>query len=165
MRRGGSWSHDASYSASSSRVYDSPSKDDRNFLGFRIVRTLMDVETEGTMCLGIGRLTPWNFTEGLVAHYTFDGNGIDDSGNDNDGVLHGVTSTTDRHGKVDGAYHFDGASSYIEVADSDSLREVGLAVTLSVWVRPEAMTSENGKSPYWISILCKGNDSGNNKNF
>jgi hypothetical protein len=108
------------------------------------------------------RVLPWDYAEGLVAHYTFNGNANDDSGNGNNGVLHGVTPTADRHGNADGAYHFDGTSAYIEVVDSDSLREVGQTVTLSAWVKPEALTSEDGLNPYWISVLCKGNDSGNN---
>lgn len=101
------------------------------------------------------RVLPWDLTEGLVAHYTFDGNANDDSGNGNDGVIHGVTSTTDRYGNADSAYHFNGTSAYIEVADSDSLREVGQTVTLSAWINIDDW--DNG----WASIMCKGIADGN----
>ena len=96
------------------------------------------------------RVLPWNFTEGLVAHYTFDGNANDDSGNGNNGVLHDVMPADDRHGNADGAYHFNGTSAYIEVPDSDSLRQVGQTIALSAWIKPDAY---NGS---WISVMCKG---------
>ncbi|MBO7686669.1 MAG: leucine-rich repeat protein [Kiritimatiellae bacterium] len=96
------------------------------------------------------RALPWNFTEGLVAHYTFDGNANDDSGNGNHGILHGVTLTDDRHGNTAGAYHFDGTSACIEVTDSDSLREVGQTVTLSAWANIDYWDNS------WASIMCKG---------
>ena len=103
------------------------------------------------------RVEPWNFTEGLAAHYTFDGNANDASGNGNNGVLHDVTTTVDRHGNVDGAYHFNGTSAYIEVPDSDSLRKVGQAITLSAWINPKEYQGN------WISVLTKGN--GNKRQY
>ena len=161
IARSGSWWRDAAGCSSLSWYKRNPSDTNYEYgYGFRLVRTLLGAETVGSLCSGtseVVRYEPWNFTEGLVAHYTFDGNANDDSGNGNNGILHGVTSTTDRHGNADGAYHFDGTSAYIEVADSDSLREVGHAVTLSAWVKAEAWTSESG-SPNWISVLCKGDD-------
>ncbi len=151
IARSGSWWRDAAGCTSSKWYKRTPSDTNYEYgYGFRLVRTLSSVETAGTLCSGIGRLTPWNFSEGLVAYYTFDSNANDDSGNGNNGILHGVTLTDDRHGNVDGAYHFDGTSAYIEVADSDSLREVGQTMTLSVWVKPEAWDGD------WISVLCKG---------
>ena len=96
------------------------------------------------------RVLPWDFAEGLAAHYTFDGNANDASGNGNNGTIHGVIPTIDRHGNTDGAYHFNGTSAYIEVPDSDSLREVGQVITMSAWVKPEVWTDDR------ISILCKG---------
>ena len=97
-------------------------------------------------------IVPYGFSNGLVAHYTFDGNANDSSGNGNDGILRGVTLTADRHGNVNGAYHFNGTSSYIEVPDSDSLREVGQTVTVSVWVNAESWHNSG-----WIVTLDKGN--------
>lgn len=36
--------------------------------------------------------------EGLIAHYPFNGNANDESGNDNNGIVSGATLTTDRFG-------------------------------------------------------------------
>src|SRR6185369_7798425 len=52
---------------------------------------------------------------GLVASYSFSGNARDESGNGNDGVVHGATLTTDRFGNSNSAYTFNGSSSYIEM--------------------------------------------------
>ena len=69
----------------------------------------------------------------LVARYTFDdGTAADSSGNANNGVIvGGVTSVDDAvRGKV---ISFDGANgSYIRVANSASLNEIGRA---SCWER------------------------------
>ena len=46
--------------------------------------------------------------DGLVANYPFNGNANDGSGNGNDGIVNGVTLTTDRFGNADSAYSFDG---------------------------------------------------------
>ena len=153
--RGGSWYRMTGSSTSSMRGNYAPSNPSAD-IGFRLVRTLPYVETIGLLCFGasgvknFGHIEPWSISENLVAHYTFDGNANDTSGNGNDGVIHGVTSTTDRYGNADGAYHFDGTSAYIEVPDSDSLREVGQTVTISAWVKPEAWDNN------WVSVLCKG---------
>ena len=153
---GGSWKTTVAGCASSSKSNNTSADTDIN-LGFRLVRTMSCVDSEGSLCSGVSaavnlaRVEPWSLSENLVAHYTFDGNANDASGNGNDGVLHDVTSTADRHGNAADAYHFNGTSSYIEVPDSDSLREVGQTVTVSVWVKPDAWGSDN-----WISILCKG---------
>lgn len=52
-------------------------------------------------------------TNGLVAYYPFNGNANDESGNGNNGIIHGATLTTDRCGKTDSAYYFNGISNFI----------------------------------------------------
>lgn len=176
--RGGSWYYRASDCTSSFQYNYSPESVKKDG-GFRIVRTQSSsndelnsaeyvwVKQSGTvLCSEESVLTSvsisssWqpdstmSFTDGLVAHYTFDGDANDDSGNGNNGVIHGVTPTNDRHGNVDGAYHFDGTAAYIEVLDSDSLRQVGQTVTLSAWVKIDGWYSG------WASILCKGASGG-----
>ena len=153
VRRGGSWGSNADACTSFCRFNYSPS-DTYYGNGFRMARTLPSVENSGTFCSGIARIVPWDLTENLVAHYTFDGNANDTSGNGNDGVLHDVTGIEDRHGNAGGAYHFNGTSAYIEVPDSDSLREVGQTITLSAWVKPEAWDVD------LISVLCKAESDG-----
>ena len=52
-----------------------------------------------------------NIDSGLVAHYPFNGNANDESGNGNDGTVNGATLTTDRFGNANKAYSFDGVSN------------------------------------------------------
>ena len=181
IRHGGSWSEDASYSTAT-RVYGTNPSKTYDVCGFRLVRTILNVEDypnseeiiwakqSGTgLCGGESASTavtvssswqpdaPLDFADGLVAHYNFDGDANDYSGNGNNGVIHGVTPTADRHGNADGAYHFDGTSAYIEVPDSDSLREVGQSVTVSAWVNN---CGWDGTKKEWASVVCKGNEDG-----
>lgn len=48
---------------------------------------------------------------GLIAHYPFNGNAKDASGNGNHGTVNGAILTTDRFGKANSAYYFDGSSN------------------------------------------------------
>ena len=90
--------------------------------------------------------------KGLVAYYRFDGDVKDSSGYGNDGVVHGISLTKDRHGSDNSACYFDGAS-YIEVPNSSSLNGVVKTVTCSVWVKPESWDSIIGE---WMTFVCKG---------
>ena len=84
---------------------------------------------------------------GLVAFFPFNGNAHDDSGNENNGIVHGATPTTDRFGNANSAYYFDG-SSYIEVPRSGSL-EPPNEITVTAWVK----TDENSQT--WNQVLSK----------
>jgi hypothetical protein len=95
------------------------------------------------LILACSSTTGWaNLTEGLVGYWSFDDPadpGHDDSGNGNDGTLHGPTWTTDNFG---GALNFDGVDDYVKVADDDSL-DITDRITLSAWVKPsDAIGSE-----------------------
>jgi len=75
-------------------------------------------------------------TTGLVAHYPFDGNTNDQSGNNNDGVAYGGAQLTyDGFCTEDNAYYFDGSDSVIRVPDRDSL-DVTDSITLMAWIKP-----------------------------
>jgi hypothetical protein len=54
---------------------------------------------------------------GLVAHYPFDGNASDMSGNGNHGTVNGASLGTDRHGISGKAYSFDGVDDLIDTGD------------------------------------------------
>lgn len=54
-----------------------------------------------------------NLEQGLVAHYPFNGNANDESGNSHNGTVNGATLTEDRFGKAKSAYSFDGKDDYI----------------------------------------------------
>ena len=68
-------------------------------------------------------------TNGLVASYLFNGNANDESGNGNNGVVNGATLTTDRFGKANSAYSFDGINDYIK-APIGNLP----ALSVSLWI-------------------------------
>ncbi|MFC1591461.1 LamG-like jellyroll fold domain-containing protein [Thermodesulfobacteriota bacterium] len=71
---------------------------------------------------------------GLVAHYPFNGNANDESGNGHDGTVNGATLTTDRFGNPNSAYSFDGVDDYIALGDSDNLLGVARNISISIWV-------------------------------
>jgi len=84
---------------------------------------------------------------GLVASYPFNGNTNDQSGNGNNGNINGgVSLTTDRYGRIDSAYFFDGTGE-ITIPDATSLRPAN-AVSLVAWVFLIDTT-------IWPNILCK----------
>jgi hypothetical protein len=75
---------------------------------------------------------------GLLGEWLFAGGTKDTSGNGNDATAKGgATLAADRHGNASSAYHLDGTSGYLRVADAAVLRLTG-EYTLSAWVRPEA---------------------------
>jgi uncharacterized protein (TIGR02145 family) len=57
---------------------------------------------------------PPTLNNGLVGYWPFNGNANDESGNGNNGAVIGATLTTDRFGKTNSAYCFDGINQYIE---------------------------------------------------
>lgn len=67
---------------------------------------------------------------GMAAHYTFDGNLEDSSGNGNNGTANGSIAFV--NGPIGKAAVFDG-KSYIQVADNSSL-DLKNSFTISVWV-------------------------------
>ena len=58
-----------------------------------------------------------DLTLGLTAHYPFNGNANDQSGNENHGTVYGATLTTDMFGNIDSAYSFDGIDDYIAIPE------------------------------------------------
>jgi len=71
---------------------------------------------------------------GVVAYYPFNGNAADSSGNGYDGIVNGAVLTTNRFGKANAAYYFNGASN-ISVNDATALRLNNTDFTINAWVR------------------------------
>ena len=72
----------------------------------------------------------YDLTDGLVAYYNFNnGNLNDSSGNGNNIIFSNATKTTDRFGRANNAYLFNGTNTYMQVANSSSLNPRG-AITL-----------------------------------
>jgi len=87
-----------------------------------------------------------------IAYYTFNNNARDESGNHNDGIVHGlIRAVMDRFGNPCGAYQFDGISGYIEVPSSATLERPAGAVTITAWYR-----FNSSRNNYWLTVLCKG---------
>jgi parallel beta-helix repeat protein len=80
--------------------------------------------------------------DGLVAEWHFDeGSGStvkDNTGNGNDGIIHGATWINGIKGK---ALKFDGKDDYVEVQDSSSLRITG-NIKVEAWVKVEELGSK-----------------------
>lgn len=95
-------------------------------------------------------------TNGLVANFEFSGTTNDLVAN-RGGAIFGATLTTDRFGNPDSAYQFDGLSQYIEIPDHDdfSVATTG-ELTLSVWMRPDALTFPIQQSSGYIHWMGKG---------
>ncbi len=63
-----------------------------------------------------------NLRDGLVAYYNFNGGNLNDSsGFHNNIFFNSATMTTDRFGKANNAYLFNGTSSYMQIKNSQSL--------------------------------------------
>jgi len=75
-----------------------------------------------------------NIDNGLVAYYPFDGDAKDHSGNNNHGVVDGSVLTTDRFGKKNCAFSFDGEKSTIE-ATVINMPAIDSPQTFSWWFR------------------------------
>ncbi|MCT4648046.1 MAG: hypothetical protein N4A74_23860, partial [Carboxylicivirga sp.] len=55
------------------------------------------------------------YEDHLMAYYPFDAHANDESGQEHHGTAMGVTATTDRKGKANCAYAFDGVDDYIDL--------------------------------------------------
>jgi hypothetical protein len=72
-----------------------------------------------------------NVTDGLVAYYPFNGNANDISGNGNNAnALNGIQLTTNRAGKPNTAYLFDGVDDYLELPGNATLNPQRISIAL-----------------------------------
>jgi hypothetical protein len=93
-----------------------------------------------------------DLNDGLVAHYPFNANANDESGNGNDGTVNGATLTEDRFGNVDGAYSFNGVDDYIERSFDPDFTPSTQSWTVAAWIK-----SGNGPIVSWYR--CGANPS------
>ncbi len=92
----------------------------------RIKDTVHVVDSSNCSC--------YNLSDGLVAYYNFNnGNLNDSSGNNNNIVFSNAVKTTDRFGRANNAYLFNGSSNYMQVKNSSSLNPSN--ITISAFVR------------------------------
>ena len=87
----------------------------------------------------------------MIAHYTFDGNAVDVTGNGHDGILYGATYVEDRYGTYQDAIEFDGSvNGYVDVGAMD----IPLPATVSVWFRSPVINSA------WRTLIGWNDESG-----
>ncbi len=72
--------------------------------------------------------------DGLVAWYPFNGNADDFSGNSNHGINYNAVTTTDRKGKLNSAYYFDGDDSFIEIVPESNVSSIQ-DFSISLWMK------------------------------
>lgn len=109
-----------------------------------------------TTILGISSLTFANLNTGLVAHFAFDGDADDKSGNGNHGITHGATLTSDRYNRENSAYFFDGENDYVEVPNIFNSTDL----TIGAWIYINDYKSYggiiDGYKEQWELLLNKG---------
>lgn len=85
---------------------------------------------------------------GLVAHYPFNGNTMDESGLNNHGSVIGAKLCPNRFNQPNSAYFFNGVSDYIVVPNHPSLCPPNF--TISLWASLSAQTASN-----YLRLLSK----------
>ncbi|MGB0864266.1 MAG: PKD domain-containing protein [Saprospiraceae bacterium] len=75
--------------------------------------------------------------DSLLAHYKLDNNGLDATGNGNDGAVFGAQSVDDRFGNPNSAYQFDGVNDRVEISNAFYNKRPGTdEFTMSAWIKP-----------------------------
>jgi gliding motility-associated-like protein len=75
-----------------------------------------------------------------VAHYPFDGDALDVSGNGNHGTPIGAELTSDRLGRAAHAYRFDGVDDYLTY-ENEAQFQPALPLTVATWLRLDSYQS------------------------
>ena len=106
-------------------------------------------------CLtAFGQVPDYVPTEGLVGWWAFDGDALDQSGNENHGVTYGVEFSHDRFGNANMAATF-GMNRWIQIGHSPSIDFVsGDSLTWAIWMKTQPTTA-----PYGQVIFQKWNGS------
>jgi len=115
------------------------------------------LEFNGSMDSFSAAAVPATISQGLVAYWPLANSIYDFSGNRHNGTPHAVTATTDRFGNANGAYSFNGTSSYITIPDTLALRLSSTDFTLNAWVYLTSYNSSLGSD-----ILSKRFSGANN---
>ncbi len=98
--------------------------------------------------------------DGLVAHYEFEGNANDSSGNGNHGIEYGGVGYVD--GMIGKAGSFDGINDYIKITQSNTLNNLKKEATISFWTKYYKPTSGSDN----VSVhIANGGDHSTNKEY
>lgn len=96
-------------------------------------------------------LAQFDLHHGLVAHYPFNGNAQDESGNGYHAEIVDATLTTDRFGREDKAYYFDGNANVINFGNVLNDVFTTNTFTVSAWFNAENLINNNGQAGMLIS--------------
>ena len=100
----------------------------------------------------IGSVNGQNINKGLIAHYLFNGDVKDISGNKNNGTMNGgLQFDTDRFGSKCGALKFNGKDGYVTVPNSRSLKSPQKELSIGVWFRLD----KGAGGIKWLTVVCK----------
>lgn len=112
------------------------------------VLIMVFVATQGTALANfvINAWTGFRLTEGLVAHWTFDGKDmtpsiVDVTGNGYRGVLVNQSPTTTTIGKIGQGLLFDGTNDYVTVTDP-TFFDGGNRITVGGWAKTTSLSAE-----------------------
>jgi hypothetical protein len=84
---------------------------------------------------------------GLLAWYPLSSSGFDYSGSGaGSAAVHNISSTTDRHGNPDGAFYFDGTTSYLKIIHNPILNFDNTDFTISIWMKMDSYGGPNGSA-------------------
>lgn len=87
------------------------------------------------LCFASASNAQINLEDSLVAYYPFKGNAKDMSGNGHNGSVNGATLATDRFGRANSAYFFDGTDDYISVPHDEDFNKLRKDKTISIWFK------------------------------
>lgn len=79
---------------------------------------------------------PASLKNGLVAWLPFSGNAKDSSGNNNNALIAGPVLTTDRLGKSNQAYYFNGTSDFMWIPYNTPMHLLG-DFSIAMWLKPD----------------------------
>jgi hypothetical protein len=100
---------------------------------------------------------PKELKKGLVAYYSFSGNALDESGNNNNGKITGALFVADKFGDPGKDLSFDGIDDFVEIPNSPTINITG-SLSISCWICPH--TAE-----MWESWVCKVNTNGSKAQY
>jgi hypothetical protein len=84
-----------------------------------------------------GQIPTYVPINGLTGWWSFSGNALDESGNENHGIVYGPILSSDRYGKEASSYQFNGG---IDLISTTNKLNIGNNYTISFWVQFDSIT-------------------------
>ena len=87
---------------------------------------------------GSGTAGTVSLQKGLVGYWSLNGSAKDATPYSDNGTVSGATLTTDRKGRANGAYSFDGSSNYIQITPGSLTSFANTTFSISLWEKSSA---------------------------